>query len=535
MNNTIQLYSDSEKNNKVYPITSPDRVIDENGNSIKEKLNILSSSLDNIAHNGLVNTLYFEKSGLSDREIIINAINFCINNNMGLMLNRIYVIDKEIILKDIEKLEINSHKHGGLKKGNNFIGESIISFIKCENITIKDCHIDGGNINFTSIDIGDYGIEFIECKYINFSNNIVENFGDSCLNIGKGGVDYNSCYSAIVKDNIFNNIYQVSTTPNGCDNYIFENNECNNIGAIKFATRESKLNSHIIIRGNRINVTKNSNYGIELSGYNNISVINNFISGCRYAIGYYTNDSSSSVVAVHGQNINITDNICENVNTLYYHQNKAYIDGTSFENNVIIKNNRLISPKKDTETQAIIITGVNSVNSIIENNYFEINKISGDNYFIHIDTKFNEKSKTIINNNTLPHMDNGILLQNRNSTSYGDVIIKYNNLKCDKKIISTVGTLNKITLEKCDIICGNEAISQVLTHTNILEIKNNNIVKNGTVALNLKCNIGYMYDNTINTTGVSYRYDSGSTGTTYVSRNIVSGEISLNGQTETKI
>ena len=27
MNNTIQLYSDSKKNNKVYPITSPDRVI----------------------------------------------------------------------------------------------------------------------------------------------------------------------------------------------------------------------------------------------------------------------------------------------------------------------------------------------------------------------------------------------------------------------------------------------------------------------------------------------------------------------------
>ena len=38
MENTIQLYSDIEKRNKVYPITSPDRVIDENGINIKEHL-----------------------------------------------------------------------------------------------------------------------------------------------------------------------------------------------------------------------------------------------------------------------------------------------------------------------------------------------------------------------------------------------------------------------------------------------------------------------------------------------------------------
>ena len=37
MENTIQLYSDREKKNKVYPITSPDRVIDENGVNIKEQ------------------------------------------------------------------------------------------------------------------------------------------------------------------------------------------------------------------------------------------------------------------------------------------------------------------------------------------------------------------------------------------------------------------------------------------------------------------------------------------------------------------
>ena len=49
MDNTIQLYSDREKKNKVYPITSPDRVIDENGVNIKDKIEEINSSLDNIA------------------------------------------------------------------------------------------------------------------------------------------------------------------------------------------------------------------------------------------------------------------------------------------------------------------------------------------------------------------------------------------------------------------------------------------------------------------------------------------------------
>ena len=41
MNNTMQLYIDEKKEIKGYPITSPDRVIDENGVSIKEQLDTI--------------------------------------------------------------------------------------------------------------------------------------------------------------------------------------------------------------------------------------------------------------------------------------------------------------------------------------------------------------------------------------------------------------------------------------------------------------------------------------------------------------
>ena len=55
---TTQLYSDREKKNKVYPITSPDRVIDENGVNIKDKIEEINSSLDtNMNRLGLIKSI----------------------------------------------------------------------------------------------------------------------------------------------------------------------------------------------------------------------------------------------------------------------------------------------------------------------------------------------------------------------------------------------------------------------------------------------------------------------------------------------
>lgn len=48
MDNTIQLYIDEEKEIEGYPITSPDRVIDENGISVKEELITLKAKVEDI-------------------------------------------------------------------------------------------------------------------------------------------------------------------------------------------------------------------------------------------------------------------------------------------------------------------------------------------------------------------------------------------------------------------------------------------------------------------------------------------------------
>ena len=55
MNNTIQLYMDENQEIKGYPITSPDRVIDENGVNIKEQLEHNTNEI--IENKHLVNVL----------------------------------------------------------------------------------------------------------------------------------------------------------------------------------------------------------------------------------------------------------------------------------------------------------------------------------------------------------------------------------------------------------------------------------------------------------------------------------------------
>lgn len=63
MDNTIQLYMDEENEIKGYPVTSPDRVIDEDGISVKEKL-------DNKANKEIISTTIPNSKGVKWLELI---------------------------------------------------------------------------------------------------------------------------------------------------------------------------------------------------------------------------------------------------------------------------------------------------------------------------------------------------------------------------------------------------------------------------------------------------------------------------------
>jgi hypothetical protein len=64
VDNTIQLYLDKEKEIKGYPITSPDRVIDENGVNIKDQLNNINNDIDKI--NNKINKLMIRQNNAVD-------------------------------------------------------------------------------------------------------------------------------------------------------------------------------------------------------------------------------------------------------------------------------------------------------------------------------------------------------------------------------------------------------------------------------------------------------------------------------------
>lgn len=86
MNNTIQLYTDKNKEIKGYPITSPDRVIDENGISIKQRLDNIAtiitplqsqSEIQNILNTK--NNIKF-KSGIYELDLI-SGVGLTLSNN----------------------------------------------------------------------------------------------------------------------------------------------------------------------------------------------------------------------------------------------------------------------------------------------------------------------------------------------------------------------------------------------------------------------------------------------------------------------
>ena len=117
MDNTIQLYSDREKKNKVYPITSPDRVIDENGVNIKDKIEEINSSLDNITNidDFFKGDILLIPTYNSNKGIGKNNLRFYISNNFKDFYN---VNNNPIFTSKTNKANWN---YAGLLHNNEFL------------------------------------------------------------------------------------------------------------------------------------------------------------------------------------------------------------------------------------------------------------------------------------------------------------------------------------------------------------------------------------------------------------------------------
>lgn len=117
MNNTMQLYIDEKKEIKGYPITSPDRVIDENGVSIKEQFDaITSEKADNTTINNLqaqINNLVINGDGTQNLEVIQARVGSdgqtysTLNNNINAIATGRIDFNKSALLYGKTKLDMS--------------------------------------------------------------------------------------------------------------------------------------------------------------------------------------------------------------------------------------------------------------------------------------------------------------------------------------------------------------------------------------------------------------------------------------------
>ena len=164
MDNTIQLYLDKKKEIKGYPITSPDRVIDENGVNIRDEIEEINSSLDNKTSNiqTQINNLVLGAVGDGNNAEIIQA-----RGKHKVLNDRLDKDENELkTLKDsLGTTNIKRGKNILFLKDQHFENNGLIVDIKDQLITISGQVQSTGSHNFFELDVdmpeilnGDYSV-----------------------------------------------------------------------------------------------------------------------------------------------------------------------------------------------------------------------------------------------------------------------------------------------------------------------------------------------------------------------------------------
>ena len=151
MDNTIQLYVDKKKEIKGYPITSPDRVIDENGVNIKEEIEEINSSLENIENHTKGKVNIYDFCHLVVEGDWKNAIEQAINGTNGIC--EIFFPNGEYgVSSAINIIGGDHYTRGGIKLTGENKANTIIRLINNDNSLInipnQAYNIDFANITF---------------------------------------------------------------------------------------------------------------------------------------------------------------------------------------------------------------------------------------------------------------------------------------------------------------------------------------------------------------------------------------------------
>ncbi|MCP4482050.1 MAG: hypothetical protein GY817_04500, partial [bacterium] len=279
-------------------------------------------------------------------------------------------IDDNLYIENIKGLSILGDG-GGLYKagGSTLFTNPMMQFSGCDDLSINGVLIEGSFAG-SAIDAGDYGLRVLSGERVEISGNTFKNLGDSAWTVASasgGTAGKTQSKDVTVTGNIFDNVWQVSTTGNsgGVIGYTFSSNICNMKGAVKFASRSDNA-KNLIISDNVI--VSETSAGIELVGYVDVLITNNTIDGKTYGINAYVNTLSEAATSPL-ENIKVESNIitsetkpCVRVNTQLSALDPYNYTGFSIKNNTLTRTDEL-----DTAT-AIAFVGDGFDGVVIEGN-----------------------------------------------------------------------------------------------------------------------------------------------------------------------
>lgn len=332
MNNTIQLYMDENEEIKGYPITSPDRVIDENGITIKEQLDIIAYENFVVASPSTISQLLktHKKIKLTDEifnmdiilsegtEIIGSGGNSYINGILKLNTNckvsnlKLGGDDKAVLFENnttnviIDNCFITKGLTSVRSGGGIYANDIHLSNVYITNCTFTRCNSNGIKLVHKGSKGNIHDIYVENCKFFDNTGMNFEIFdgADRSDTIGYKNINIKSCYfDKEENSSVINVSYDGNFYTNG-DEKIYRSG----YSIIENCT------------------SRNGHYSLELAGASHMSVINNNIIG-------------GSVSAVSTSQLNGFENSTEFRNNTIMSDKQSVFAG----NNCIIEGNKFIN------------------------------------------------------------------------------------------------------------------------------------------------------------------------------------------------
>lgn len=350
------------------------------------------------------------------------------------------------------------------------ISKNMFSFKNCENINILGVKFKGAGMS-TSINANEDILNFHLCKNVKVRDCIFTDIGSVAIRFGFGNDDTqdNPIENVILEDCYFENVFQIGTTPSGCINYKCLNNTFINIGgSVKFAQRYKK-GHHITIEGNYIlaNNQDSVQCGIEIYGYSNIYVKNNYIKSKKSCILIYNDENEKNYTGTY-QNITIEDNEIYAIdkNGIYLKN----VDDTDV-NNIKVINNKITMLHTNNTYYPLSFEGKGFKNLFIcNNNFTDVNGYAIEFNCSSINTS--EDNNFVIENNTCSNVKNFIVVRK----DINELKLISNNFNISSILIGLLANIKKIYI--CDNILNYKYSDFTNKNIESMYIKNNILICN---------------------------------------------------------